>query len=365
MTADEPRESKEARDLRSVLEALEGRRAEWFLPVLLMLVRSGLDSLRAYLEDPDEETITWAKPVVELQWPVEWDWTRWDGGVTWAAPDPEDLLRRAEGEGRGEALRDLITLNVLRAVASWASPGEDEGAVFGYILEDGRLRDPHPEGPGGQAGPRGHGRTGAGGSPGRALPPVHVQPRGPGPPGPRLMEEIRRNFLHRGGAAPLRCRRPADPPRADELHLPGPGPHGVPDPLRDRSDPRGTVYQGSNVRQDPLPTSTRTPGSSSARPRGSPTDRAQVRRVRHGAVAGGPGGEPWPPGGQGVRPGRRRGGRRGGAGSGGGMGVRVAGVRRAGGHGHGGAGRDLPADGRGGWREAIEAEGAWNRRRSN
>jgi DNA-binding transcriptional regulator YiaG len=147
---DEVQESKDARAIRSLLECLEAHRAEWFLPVFLMLVRHGLHSLRAYLEDPNETVITWGHPVVELHWPVEWDWKRWEEeGRVWAGPEPEDLLRLAAAGGADkvvDALLDFVALNVLQALASWRELKNGDGGFFGYDLQDGRLRPLLPEG---------------------------------------------------------------------------------------------------------------------------------------------------------------------------------------------------------------------------
>jgi hypothetical protein len=117
-TAADKRAQARVQAVTSFLNRIEERRKEWFLPVLLMLVRDGLESLRGYLEDPTETEITWADPVVELRWPIRWEWERWEReGLVWAGPEPEDLVRLAETMSEDTEDRfstdfmDLIVLN--------------------------------------------------------------------------------------------------------------------------------------------------------------------------------------------------------------------------------------------------------------
>jgi len=58
----------------------------WISETVLELVRTGLVSLRAYVENPDEREITWSAPVVELQYPVGWTWDEREPGKAWGRP---------------------------------------------------------------------------------------------------------------------------------------------------------------------------------------------------------------------------------------------------------------------------------------
>lgn len=48
--------------------------AEGLPPLLLVVVHDALANLRRLLEDPNEQAITWRRPLVELRYPVEIDW---------------------------------------------------------------------------------------------------------------------------------------------------------------------------------------------------------------------------------------------------------------------------------------------------
>jgi hypothetical protein len=142
-------EGPRARHLRSMIRTLEHHRTEWFLPVLLGLVRDGLWSLRAYLENPDEADITWEHPAVELQWPVPWDWSRWERDEeVWAGPEPEDFIRQAEAGGEqqlADTLIDFAVLDVLQGLASWTRLANGEEVLYGLILEGGEIQTLLPQ----------------------------------------------------------------------------------------------------------------------------------------------------------------------------------------------------------------------------
>ena len=46
----------------------------WFQLATLWIFKGALQSLRAFIEDPNEAEINWANPWAELQWEAEWDW---------------------------------------------------------------------------------------------------------------------------------------------------------------------------------------------------------------------------------------------------------------------------------------------------
>lgn len=115
--------------VRELLEDLQETRERWFLPVLLMLVRDGLDSLRFYLEAGEKQErhgIAWWEPLVAMAWPVPWDWDRWEAeGPGWYGPTPEGLVRRAEEAGAAgdvealaDAVLDFVVLEVLQSLTA-------------------------------------------------------------------------------------------------------------------------------------------------------------------------------------------------------------------------------------------------------
>ena len=61
--------------LQCGLGAIEKEHPHWRTEVLVSLIKWSLKSLKHYIEQSRESQITWDNPLVELHYPVEWDWT--------------------------------------------------------------------------------------------------------------------------------------------------------------------------------------------------------------------------------------------------------------------------------------------------
>lgn len=63
-----------ARVFEDGLETYERAHPHWRIEVFVSLVKWGLRCLKHYIEDGDENAITWDSPFVRLHYPVDWDW---------------------------------------------------------------------------------------------------------------------------------------------------------------------------------------------------------------------------------------------------------------------------------------------------
>ncbi len=59
---------------QKVVEDYERDHPHWRIEVLFSLIRWSLRSLKHYIEDVHDPEITWASPLVELHFPIEWNW---------------------------------------------------------------------------------------------------------------------------------------------------------------------------------------------------------------------------------------------------------------------------------------------------
>lgn len=59
---------------QKVVEDYQRDHPHWRIEVLVSLVKWSLKSLKHYIEDVRDSEITWASPLVELHFPIEWNW---------------------------------------------------------------------------------------------------------------------------------------------------------------------------------------------------------------------------------------------------------------------------------------------------
>ena len=130
--------------MNEAADAYEKAEPDWLGRALLNQVRFGLDNLRHYIDDPDEDRISWDFPFVELTYPVEWDFTpqegqphgRWLSG-TFTAEDVVD--GKVSDERVLEVLCDHLQLEALSClthhVVEWREAGKtDAEGRPAYIL---------------------------------------------------------------------------------------------------------------------------------------------------------------------------------------------------------------------------------------
>lgn len=72
---------------RSFVEPYVANR-DWIVVTALEMTRRSIEGLRQFIEDPADD-VTWSNPAVELQYPVEWDWSA--GAPAVPRFRPEDL----------------------------------------------------------------------------------------------------------------------------------------------------------------------------------------------------------------------------------------------------------------------------------
>jgi hypothetical protein len=56
------------------IDAYEKEHPHWRIEVLVSLIKWSLKSLKHYIEDVCDSAVTWKSPLVELHYPVEWNW---------------------------------------------------------------------------------------------------------------------------------------------------------------------------------------------------------------------------------------------------------------------------------------------------
>lgn len=130
--------------LGEVADAYEKAEPDWLGHALLDQVRLGLDNLRRYIDDPDEDRISWDFPFVELTYPVEWDFEgrlhRPPGGVVFGTFTAEDVVDGKVSEEKVlEVLYETRQLEALsrltRRVVEWREAGKtDAEGRPAYIL---------------------------------------------------------------------------------------------------------------------------------------------------------------------------------------------------------------------------------------
>jgi hypothetical protein len=68
---------------QKILEHYESDHPHWRIEVLVSLIKWSLKSLKHYIEDVRDPKITWESPLVELHYPIDWNWKkRGSGDVT-------------------------------------------------------------------------------------------------------------------------------------------------------------------------------------------------------------------------------------------------------------------------------------------
>ena len=130
--------------LGEVADAYEKAEPDWLGHALLDQVRLGLDNLRRYIDDPDEDRISWDFPFVELTYPVEWDFEGRlhppPGGVVFGTFTAEDVVDGKVSEEKVlEVLYETRQLEALsrltRRVVEWREAGKtDAEGRPAYIL---------------------------------------------------------------------------------------------------------------------------------------------------------------------------------------------------------------------------------------
>lgn len=64
--------------LQKAVDSLLSEEKHFHARLLMALLRGGLESLKHYIEDPEEKEVSWENPWTELRYPVEWDWEEGD-----------------------------------------------------------------------------------------------------------------------------------------------------------------------------------------------------------------------------------------------------------------------------------------------
>ncbi|MDE3066805.1 MAG: hypothetical protein KGJ60_04550, partial [Verrucomicrobiota bacterium] len=59
---------------QKVVEQYENDHPHWRIEVLVSLIKWSLKSLKHYIEDAHDSEITWESPLVELHYPIDWNW---------------------------------------------------------------------------------------------------------------------------------------------------------------------------------------------------------------------------------------------------------------------------------------------------
>lgn len=126
-------------------EVLFERKPDWDFAALVHLVRCGVQSLHDLIEDPNEKDISWEHPVVELRWPVPWDWKKYhEDRLAYAAPDWSELAEILISNGPGERTREFtnrlvevhIIPNIIRSLTSWMIPNAGDAH---FVKKDGKV----------------------------------------------------------------------------------------------------------------------------------------------------------------------------------------------------------------------------------
>jgi hypothetical protein len=106
--------------MEKVLEAFE-KEHHLSLRVFVDLIRGGLESLRHYIEAPEEKEVSWENPWTELHYAAEWDW---DGGcpLFHRANLPEtvlEALRKGENPMKLKEVGELGASIIGEALYPW------------------------------------------------------------------------------------------------------------------------------------------------------------------------------------------------------------------------------------------------------
>jgi hypothetical protein len=128
-----PKKEKATERANELLQAIMEKRSEWMGPAFSFMIQRGFDSLRKYVEDPNEPDITWQNPFTEIRYPAPWDWGNYrDAGYHLAQTDwgfeLAGLLGRANDQWR-DLLLDLIVQDSVRSAMGSAA----------YLLRDGKV----------------------------------------------------------------------------------------------------------------------------------------------------------------------------------------------------------------------------------
>jgi DNA-binding transcriptional regulator YiaG len=125
-------------DIRATIEELVANAEplpEWLGVSLMDHVRLGLFNLRRYIDDPNEDRISWDFPFVELTYPVEWDFEGRihppPGGVVFRKCTAEDLVDgKVPEEKAREVVRERRSIEALsyvtRRVVEWREEGKTD-----------------------------------------------------------------------------------------------------------------------------------------------------------------------------------------------------------------------------------------------
>jgi hypothetical protein len=115
--------------LGHTLDSYEKAHPTWFTDTVFELIEGGLHSLRHYLEDPRDKSLTWSNLVTELRYPVEWDWEAWRSRRPGALLHIFGRFTSKEVGSKKRAIRKLVSiaiqcrnvfvLNALTKNAAW------------------------------------------------------------------------------------------------------------------------------------------------------------------------------------------------------------------------------------------------------
>jgi hypothetical protein len=78
-----PRVAAIIQSLEDALDEYERKRPQWSTETIFELLADGLQRLRTYIEDPNEEETSWSFPAAKLHYAVNWNWEekRLESGV--------------------------------------------------------------------------------------------------------------------------------------------------------------------------------------------------------------------------------------------------------------------------------------------
>jgi len=144
----EKRTRKAQSILRELSDVYEEKEPDWFPLTLLDLITGGLRSLRHCIEDPRDKDISWKRPVVEAQYPVEWDWKRDDWkAASWTLADltrehlPETLKQTFL------SLRNLYALELVTKGVGYRKSGNSYEPILRHDVREDFYKLPEEDQP--------------------------------------------------------------------------------------------------------------------------------------------------------------------------------------------------------------------------
>jgi hypothetical protein len=119
--------------LGKVLDSYEKENRSWFTDTILELIEGGLYSLRHFIEDGKDKSITWENAIGEFRYAVEWNWEAWKSQ---SSDSPHQIcgqitskdLRNSKNANRkltemAIQFRNVFVLNSLTKDVAWEKRG--------------------------------------------------------------------------------------------------------------------------------------------------------------------------------------------------------------------------------------------------